>query len=175
MREIPQTIRQARREANLSQVDLAGRVGTSQSALARYETGASLPTLPTLERLLAACGRQLEIKAPPARPLAPVSSVRSLIGPQADRLRRQRRPLLDAAERHGIGHLRAFGSLARGEATATSDVDLLVDLKPGRTLLDLAAFRREAGEILDLPVDVATVDMLKDRIREEVLTEALPL
>ncbi len=68
-----------------------------------------------------------------------------------------------------------FGSLARGEAEAGSDVDLLVDLKPGRTLIDLAAFRREAGEILNLSVDVATADMLKERIRDEVLNEALPL
>jgi uncharacterized protein len=172
---ISQAIRQARLGANLSQVDLAARAGTSQSALARYETGAALPTLPTLERLLAACDRRLEIQTPPARRPGPVSSVRGQLGPQADRLRRQRRRLLDAAKRHGVGHLRAFGSLARGEATADSDIDLLVDLKPGRTLLDLAAFRREAGEILDLPVDVATADMLKDRIRDEVLSEALPL
>jgi len=175
MFEIPQTVRQARLDANLSQVELAARAGTSQSALARYETGAALPTLPTLERLLAACGRRLEIQTPPTRRPGSASSVRSRLGPQADKLRRQRRRLLDAAEKHGVGHLRAFGSLARGEATAESDVDLLVDLKPGRTLLDLAAFRREAGEILDLPVDVATADMLKDRIRDEVLSEALPL
>lgn len=175
MLSISQAIRQARLQANLSQVDLAARAGTSQPALARYETGAALPTVPTLERLLAACGRRLEIQTPPARGLSAVSSVRSQLGPQADKLRRQRRRLLDAAERHGVGHLRVFGSLARGEATAESDVDLLVDLKPGRTLLDLAAFRREAGEILDLPVDVATTDMLKDRIRDEVLSEALPL
>jgi predicted nucleotidyltransferase len=71
--------------------------------------------------------------------------------------------------------VRVFGSLARGEATSKSDVDLLVDLQPSHTLLDLAAFRREAGEILDLPVDVATLDMLKERIRDEVLSEALPL
>jgi uncharacterized protein len=175
MFEIPQTIRQARLSANLSQVVLAARAGTSQSALARYETGAALPTLPTLERLLAACGRRLEIQTPPARRPGAVSSVRSRLGPQAEKMRRHRRLLLNAAERHGVGHLRAFGSLARGEATAESDVDLLVDLKPGRTLLDLAAFRREAEEILDLPVDVATADMLKDRIRDEVLNEALPL
>jgi uncharacterized protein len=172
---LPQTIRKARVDANLSQVELAARAGTSQSALARYETGAALPTLPTLERLLAACGRRLEIRTPQARRAGPSSSVRGQIGPQADKLRRQRRRLLEAAERHGVAHLRAFGSLARGEATADSDVDLLVDLKPGRTLLDLAAFRREAGEILNLPVDVATADMLKDRIRHEVLSEALPL
>lgn len=172
---VPQTIRQARLDAGLSQVELAARAGTSQSALARYETGAALPTLPTLERLLTACERRLEIQTRPAKHPGPGISVRGQLGPQADRLRRQRRRLLDAAERHGVGHLRAFGSLARGEATDESDVDLLVDLKPGHTLLDLAAFRREAGEILDLPVDVATADMLKDRIRDEVLSEALPL
>jgi predicted nucleotidyltransferase len=46
---------------------------------------------------------------------------------------------------------------------------------PGHTLLDLAAFRREAATILDLPVDVATLDMLKDRIRNEVAQQALPI
>jgi uncharacterized protein len=134
-----------------------------------------MPTLPTLERLLAACGRQLEIQTPPAQPFARSISVRSQLGPQASKLRRQRRRLLDAAEKHGVGKLRVFGSLARGEAKAASDIDLLVDLKPDRTLLNLAAFRREAAEILDLPVDVATPDMLKERIRNEVLAEALPL
>lgn len=175
MLPIPDAIRQARLDASLSQVDLAAHAGTSQSALARYETGAALPTLPTLERLLAACGRRLEIRTPPARPSAPANSVRSQLGPHADKLRHRRRRLFDAADRHGIGRLRAFGSLARGEARADSDIDLLVDLKPGRTLLDLAAFRREAAEILDLPVDVATPDMLKARFRDEVLSEALPL
>jgi uncharacterized protein len=175
MASIPETIRQARLDTNLSQVDLAARAGTSQPALARYETGAALPTLPTLERLLAACGRRLEIRAPLFRSPGPASSVRGRLGPRADKLRRRRRRLFDAAEKHGVSHLRAFGSVARGDATAESDVDLLVDLTPGRTLLDLAAFRREAAEILDLPVDVATADMLKDRIRDEVLSEALPL
>jgi len=168
-------IRQARLDASLTQVELAARAGTSQSALARYETGAALPTLPTLERLLAACGRRVEIRTPLARSSAAASSTRGRLGLQADRLRRRRRRLLDAADRHGIGRLRTFGSLARGEAEPESDVDLLVDLKPGHTLLDLAAFRREAAEILDLPVDVATADMLKERVRDTVLSEALPL
>jgi predicted nucleotidyltransferase len=101
--------------------------------------------------------------------------MRSQLGPQASKLRHQRRRLLDAAEKHGVSRLRVFGSLARGEAKATSDIDFLVDLKPGRTLLNLAAFRREAAEILNLPVDVATADMLKERIRNEALSEALPI
>lgn len=71
--------------------------------------------------------------------------------------------------------VRVFGSLARGEALPTSDIDLLVELEPTRTLLDLAAFRREAEEILGIQVDVATPDMFKERIRGEVLAEAVPL
>lgn len=175
MTHVAKALRQARFDADLSQTDLATRAGTSQPALARYETGAALPTLPTLERLLAACGRRLEIQTPPAQPSASVTSMRSQLGPQASKLRHQRHRLLDAAEKHGVSHLRVFGSLARGETNATSDIDLLVNLKPGRTLLNLAAFRREAAEILDLPVDVATADMLKERIRSEALSEALPL
>jgi uncharacterized protein len=176
MTDVATTLRHVRSEADLSQAELARLAGTSQPALARYETGAALPTLPTLERLLSACGRQLEIDAPRMiGQTARASSIRGALGPHAEKLRRQRRTLLDAAQRHGVAKVRVFGSLARGEADSKSDIDLLVDLKPGRTLLDLAGFRREAAEILDIPVDVATADMLKDRIRIEVLTEALPL
>jgi len=174
--DIPAAIRRARADAHLSQVELASRAGTSQPALARYETGATLPSLPTLERLLAACGRQLRVGALPVSSSAmPASSIRGQLGSQATKLRRRRRRLIDVATAHGVAKLRVFGSLARGEATAASDVDFLVDLKPGRTLLDLAAFKHEAAEILDVPVDVATVDMLKERVRDEALSEALPL
>jgi len=71
--------------------------------------------------------------------------------------------------------VRVFGSIARDEAGPTSDVDLLVELAPGRTLLDLIGFRRAAAEVLGIPVDVATPDMLKEHIRAEVLAEAVPL
>lgn len=176
MPNLAATIRRARTDAGLTQADLAASAGTSQPALARYETGTTLPTLPTLERLLSACGRRLEIQIPLAtQTSASATSIRGRLGPQANELRRQRRRLLDSAEKHGVGKLRVFGSLARGEAQTTSDVDLLVDLKPGRTLIDLAGFRREAAEILGLPVDVATADMLKERIRDDVLADALPL
>jgi uncharacterized protein len=169
-------IRRARMRAGLSQVELAERAGTSQPALARYETGAALPTLPTVERLLLACGRRLQIHTVAAEGRsAHRTSVRAQLGPRARKLRRHRRQLLDAARARGVRKVRVFGSLARGEDVLASDIDLLVDLEPGRTLLDLAAFRREAGEILKAPVDVATPDMLKERIRSDVLAEALPL
>ena len=176
MADLASTIRHARADAGLTQADLAARAGTSQPALARYEAGTNLPTLPTLERLLSACGRQLEIQTPPAtQPFASATSIRGQLGPQAGELRRRRRRLLDAADKHGVNKLRVFGSLARGEAKASSDIDLLVDLKPGRTLVDLAAFRREATEILDMPVDVATVGHAQETHPRRGADEALPI
>lgn len=176
MASVATVVKRARAEAGLSQTELAERAGTSQPALARYETGAALPSVGTLERLLSACGQELELRAVPATaPSRRASSVRGQLGPTATLLRRRRRLLLDAAARQGVRRVRVFGSLARGEELPGSDVDLLVDLAPGRTLLDLAAFRREAQRILELPVDVATTDMLKERIRGQVLTDALPL
>lgn len=69
--------------------------------------------------------------------------------------------------------MRLFGSVSRGEHNPDSDIDLLVELEPGRTLLDLAKFRRKAGQILGVPVDVATPDMLKERFRTKVLAQAI--
>src|SRR5919106_2781253 len=168
--DIATVIKRARIDADLTQAALAERAATSQPALARYETGAAIPSLPTLERLLSACGRGLQVRAVRATaPLAPTTSVRGQLGERARELRRHRKSLLNAARRRGVRKVRVFGSLARGDAGPASDIDLLVDLKPGHTLLDLAAFRREAGEILGTPIDVATSDMLKERIRAEVL------
>ncbi|MGH2845082.1 MAG: nucleotidyltransferase domain-containing protein [Thermoleophilaceae bacterium] len=176
MNDVAHLIRRTRTGAGLSQAELAERASTSQPALARYETGAALPALPTLERLLSACGRRMQIRAVQTTALAPAStSVRGQLGPRARALRRQRRRLLDAARERGIRRVRVFGSLARGEEAPGSDIDLLVELEPGRTLLDLAAFRRHAEEILEIGVDVATPDMLKERIRAEVQAEATPL
>ena len=65
--------------------------------------------------------------------------------------------------------------LARGEATGASDVDLLVDLEPGRSLLDLGGLLSDLQTALACDVDVATRAMLKGRVRERVLREAVPL
>ncbi len=170
------TVQHARTRAGLSQADLARKAGTSQPALARYETGAALPTLPTLERLLRGCGQLLELRISDAdKRTTSASSVRAQLGPLAQQLRRNRRGLLDSARAHGVRRVRVFGSIARDEAGPASDIDLLVELAPGRTLLDLIGFRRDAAEVLGIPVDVATPDMLKEHIRAEVLAEAVPL
>jgi len=176
MTRVGDMIRRARADADLSQAELAVRAGTSQPALARYETGVVLPTLPTLERLLSACGRRLQLRVVEGPVPAPLhTSVRGHLGSRARALRRHRRRLLDIAREHGVRRIQVFGSVAREEETGGSDIDLLVELAPSRTLLDLAAFRREAQAVLGSRVDVATPDMLKQRIRAKVQAEATPL
>jgi uncharacterized protein len=84
--------------------------------------------------------------------------------------------ILLIAEKHGASNVRIFGSVARGEANEDSDIDFLVDYDlekitpwfPSGLLLDLE-------QLLNCKVDVATVDMLKDRIRDRVLQEAVTL
>jgi predicted nucleotidyltransferase len=83
--------------------------------------------------------------------------------------------ILRIAERHGASNIRVFGSIVRGEAGPESDVDLLVDLERGRSLLDHAAFMIELEALLSRRVDVATARGLKPRVREQVLEEAVPL
>jgi len=167
-------IERARRSAGLTQAELAARAGTSQAAVARYERGTDLPTIPTLERLLRGCGQELRLASSPSASRLP-SSVRGQIGDQAARLRHGRGRLLAAARRRGIRTIRVFGSVARGDARPGSDVDLLVELEPGRTLLDLAGFRRDAQKIVGLDVDVVTSETVQPKFRDAVLSEAVPL
>jgi hypothetical protein len=91
------------------------------------------------------------------------------------RIRSARRELLEAARRRGVRRVRLFGSVARDASTDVRDVDLLVDLAPGRTLLDLVGFQQDAEEILGMPVDAATPQILKDDVRARVLREARAL
>jgi predicted nucleotidyltransferase len=77
--------------------------------------------------------------------------------------------------RRGVIRAGVFGSVARGEATESSDVDFLVEFESGRTLLDLSGLRRELGEILDREVDLATRASLHPEMREEVLRDLIPV
>ncbi|WP_219413511.1 nucleotidyltransferase family protein [Pseudonocardia nigra] len=86
-------------------------------------------------------------------------------GPEIQRLVRQ----------FGVRNVRVFGSVARGQAGAESDLDLLVDLEPGHGYLDLAGFALVVEDLLGVFTQVATVGGLKVRIRERVLREAVAL
>ncbi|MBI4776818.1 MAG: nucleotidyltransferase family protein [Deltaproteobacteria bacterium] len=90
-------------------------------------------------------------------------------------LKKHRREILQAAARHGAQNVRVFGSVARGEADSLSDIDFLVELEPGRTLMDHAALQLDLQEILNCKVDVVSDRGIKPRIRERVLREAVAL
>ncbi|MEW6388123.1 MAG: nucleotidyltransferase family protein [Thermodesulfobacteriota bacterium] len=90
-------------------------------------------------------------------------------------LQEKREEILRLAAKHGAYNVRVFGSVARGEADSLSDVDVLVDLEPGRNLLDLGGLLMELQELLGCKVDVVPEKGLRSRIRERVLHEAVPL
>ncbi len=90
-------------------------------------------------------------------------------------LRTRKDEILRVAECNGAGNVRVFGSLARGETEAASDVDFLMDIEPEQSLLDIVRLKRELRELLGRPVDVAEERNLRPGMRERVLSEAVLL
>jgi uncharacterized protein len=90
-------------------------------------------------------------------------------------LQTRRAEILAIAAHYGATNVRVFGSVARGDAHPGSDVDLLVDMEPGRSLFDLGGLLIDLQRLLGLDVDVVTEKGLRPRIRAEVLREAVPL
>jgi len=87
-------------------------------------------------------------------------------------LHQKRKEILEIGARYGARSIRVFGSVARGEAGAASDVDFLVELEPGRSLLDLGGLLMDLQELLGCEVHVVTEKGLPPRRRERVLKEA---
>src|SRR5580704_17754880 len=83
--------------------------------------------------------------------------------------------VLPIARVHGVRNVRIFGSFARNEQRRTSDVDLLVDLPEGMTLLDLAGHKIDLEEALKRKVDVVPSDSIKPALRKYILADARPL
>lgn len=90
-------------------------------------------------------------------------------------LERHRLDILRIARSHGARRIRVFGSFARGEERADSDLDVLVDLEPGRDLLDIVAIKQDLESLLGLGVDVVTERAVSPYMRESVLREAATL
>jgi uncharacterized protein len=90
-------------------------------------------------------------------------------------LHTKREDILSIAARYGAYNVRIFGSVTRGEADEQSDIDLLVNMDSGRSLLDLCGLLIDLEELLGHKVDVVTEKGLRDRIRERVLKEAVAL
>lgn len=162
---------EARARAGLSQSELARRAGVAQSVISEYEAGKRQPALPTLSKLIAATGHQLSLDLVRTEP-----EVRGLPNTALGRrLRQHRRALLDAVATVGGRNLRVFGSVARGEDSPSSDVDLLVDLPDPTGLFALLELEGTLERILKVKVDLATEPGLKPRVRAEALSDAIAI
>lgn len=90
-------------------------------------------------------------------------------------LLRQRQTILELAARHGVRNVRVFGSVARGDDRADSDLDLLVDVEHGRSSLDVIGLEQDLEELLGRPVQVVSERGLSHYLEERVLAEAVAL
>ena len=153
-------LRQARRDAGLSQVALAARAGVTQSVISAYESGHRQPSLPTLAALVEAAGYELvaEVRRQPRR-------LDRMSGPVGQRVRRRLHDIVAAAAAHGVSGLRVFGSVARGEDRPDSDVDLLADLPPGMSLFGLGRVQADLEAIVGTRVDLVPAEDLKPDVR----------
>ena len=160
-------LREARLRAGLSQVELARRARVTQSVVSAYESGARQPSLPTLERLIAAAGFNLELRlealtSPGSQPLSVL-------------LRRHRKEIQDIAASHGFSNIRIFGSVSRNQEGPDSDIDLLVDVAPGVGLLEFGRCQAELEALLGTQVDLVPTSDLKPGVADNVLADAKAL
>ena len=90
-------------------------------------------------------------------------------------IEKKRQEIMRICEEHGAHAIRIFGSVARGEDTKASDIDFLVELEQGRSLLDVVALTQDLEDLLGRPVDVVEPEGIHWYIRDRVLKEAVPL
>lgn len=144
-------LRRRRIAAGLSQRALAWLAGIHQPNIAAYEAGRRAPAPTTLARIEAV-----------------------LPSPTLDAVRAKKSAIIGAAERNQVSDVRIFGSVARGEASGTSDVDLLVHPGPNNSLFELAGFMAEVEELLGVGVDVVS-DRGTGPKMSHIRGEAVPL
>ena len=163
-------LRHTRVGARLSQAELAARAGVTQSVISAYESGHRQPALTTLAALIDAAGYELivNVRRRPRR-------LGRLSGPVGRRVRRRRRELVEAAAARGVTNLRVFGSVARGQDRADSDVDLLADLPPGLSLFGLGQVEANLEAILGSRVDLIPAADLKPGVRAHVERDLVAL
>ncbi|MBN9211134.1 MAG: hypothetical protein BGO45_06020 [Microbacterium sp. 71-36] len=145
-------IRAERRAAGLSQAELARAAQVPQPNISAYENGRRQPSPEVLERLR-----------------------RALAGNLRDRLIRHRDEIHRIVVEYHGSDPRVFGSVARDEATESSDIDLLVDFTPEAGLLDEIGLRLALADLLHAEVDIVASDTLRGDLRDRILREAVPV
>lgn len=136
----------------MSQAELARAARVPQPNISAYENGRRQPSAEVLDRIR-----------------------RALVGTLNERLFRHRDEIHRIVAEHHAMAPRVFGSVARGETTGSSDVDLLVDFTPEAGLLDEIGLRLALTDLLHVEVDVVASDTLRGEFRERVLREAVAL
>lgn len=153
--EIADRIRAARANTGLSQSAVAARAGTTQSAIARYETGAVTPNPETFARVMAAIGYT-----------------------PSQALRRHHDRVLGLVAQHGVRDVRIFGSTARQEDTCMSDLDLVATFSPQVSFVDISAFQEDLESVLGVPVDIISAGGLRPAqltAHREIIAEMVPV
>jgi hypothetical protein len=163
-------IRAARVDAGLTQAALARAAGTSQPTIARYESGRSEPRASTLERILAACGQRLEPTGAPV-----VTTQVPARGPRGRLLRRHAAEVRAVIEAAGLRNPRVFGSVARGEDTEDSDIDILVDLGVARDILEVYVTSEQLSTTLGARFDLLCPQVAKDSVLKGATRDAIAL
>lgn len=166
-------LRQARLSAGLTQVQLAERAGVTQSVISTYESGGREPALSTLTRLVQAAGMRLDLQITPTAGGADPRALPS--HGLGGRVRRLRRQVLRLVAAHGGTRVGVFGSAARGDDRPDSDVDLLVDLPAGISLLELGRLTEELESLLGTRVDVVPERSVKPAVRARIDRDLVPL
>lgn len=178
------TLRELREAAGVSQEELATRLKKGQPALSRMERQRDA-RVSTLHDYVAALGGELDLVARVGErevrlsqfdtTAAAAERARRATPPTLEYLRSRREEILRVAEQHGAYNVRVFGSVVRGEATADSDVDFLIDLEEGRGMFDLADLYNGLQTAVGHSVDIVTERSLRGRIRDYILADATPL
>ena len=146
----------------MSARNLAAKSGVSTSTVTRIERGEINPTVTMLERLLDASGNELVVTVHP-RPDRPTLAA----------LRERRDEILDIVASLGGSNVRVFGSVARGESSVDSDVDVLIDVPAGTGLITIEQIANALDAVLPWPVDVMASGAARRRMAH-VLDEAVP-
>ena len=147
----------------MSARDLAAATGVSPSTVTRIERGEINPTVAMLERLLDASGCRLVVSVTPR-----------INRPTLDALRAHREAIEEVVSSFGAGNVRVFGSVARGEASDDSDVDLLIDVPAGTGLITIERIAEAIEAVVPWRVDVMTSGAARGRM-SHVLDEAVAL
>ncbi|MFI5502715.1 helix-turn-helix domain-containing protein [Nocardia asteroides] len=154
----------ARHRRGLSQRELARLADVAQSTVATIESGRRQPSVKMLEQLVAAAGFRLDTSL--------VNTVRP-----SELLERFRAEFHAVLGSYPVANVWLFGSVARGDDRPDSDLDLLIELAPGASVIDIFGLDEDLAGVLGCPVDVVTTTEVdsNDLMRRGVKRDRLPL